>query len=164
MTNQIRKNLHLLGVISNIKMFKKGNNKLPHYNSIMVKEVIGEEIIIMIDNGATRSFIKKGFVVKNFPTKDVEGIYVTNVNDYYTICNKIVRLRIKMGDYILEDDFYIFPQDGLYNFMIGFQWMYPLGDVQIYFQTQEFRFNFKGKKVIIKGVRNQHELWFSIAQ
>ena len=41
-----------------------------------------DKILFMIDNGAKRSFNDRGFVVKkNLPTKDVEGIYVTNAND-----------------------------------------------------------------------------------
>lgn len=113
----------------------------------------------MIGNGGTRRFIGKEFIVKkNLPTKDVEGIYVTKANDYYTIYNKKVRVRINMEDYILENDFYIFPQDGLQQVMLGVQWMYPLECVQTNFQTQEVSFTFKGKKVTIKELRIHHEL------
>lgn len=68
-------------------MFKEGNSKLPHYSSIrVIVQIIGEETLIMIANGASRSFIDKGFVArKNLPTKDMEGIYVINANYYYKV-------------------------------------------------------------------------------
>lgn len=49
-----------------------------------------------------------------------------------------------MGNYILEDNICIFPQDNLQQVMLRVQWMHPLGDVQINFQTQEVSFTFKG--------------------
>lgn len=77
-------------------------------------EADGEEVPILIDNGATRNFIDIGFIIRNnLPKKVVDVLYVTNANDHYTLCNKTIILNIKMGNYILENEFYIFPQDDL---------------------------------------------------
>jgi len=130
----------------------------PHYNSIIIKgEEVGEDILIMIDNGAIRSFIDLGFVMRNnLPTKIMEGVYVTNANGHYTLCDQKVQFSIKMVNHIIKYEFYFFPQVGLQQVMLGVQWMYPLGDINSNSQLQEVSFSFKEKKVIIKGVEVGH--------
>jgi len=68
----------------------------------------------LVDNGAIQSFFDQGFVVgKILPTKILKALNVSNANGHYTLYDHLVRLSMRMGNYELEDEFYIFPQDSV---------------------------------------------------
>jgi len=94
---------------------------VPHYHSIRIKGVIiGEDVSILVDNGATQSFINHGFIVrKSLQTNMLKVFYVSNINGYYTLCDYSVRLNIRMGKYDLDDEFYVFSQDSMQVITFG---------------------------------------------
>lgn len=57
-------------------MIEGKDKKDPQYQSIKVRgEAFEEEIMVVIENGATQNFIDQGFVVrKNLPIKYVGGL------------------------------------------------------------------------------------------
>jgi len=106
-----------------IKPFKYPTLKLEGY-------LMGESILTLIDDGTINNFINEAFILgKNLESVENQEFRVTNARGYRTICKWMVRdLKLTIGNYTIIEDFYIYPKNFSSHIVLGFQWLYKLGD------------------------------------
>jgi len=93
--------------------------------------ILGESIITLVDNGAINHFIDEAFfLIRNFERVETKEFGITNSKRYQTRCKWMIRdLKLTIENYTIIIDFYVYAMGDFPHIILGFQWLYQLGDV-----------------------------------
>jgi len=80
---------------------------VPKYFMLKVKGlVVGQEVMVLINLGATYNFINEEFVKKNFLKIEFEDFHVTNANGKLNLVEQIVKkFGVSIQEYVAREDF-----------------------------------------------------------
>lgn len=111
-----------------------------------------QEVLVMIDPGATHNFISTGTVARlKLPMVSTKGFAVTLGNGEEVKgegeCHGIV---LQLADIDVIETFLPFPL-GNCDVILGVQWLEKLGTVTTNWKIQEMRFKVGKKSVVVKG-------------
>ena len=107
----------------------------------------GQDVMVLIDLGASHNFIDAGFVEKkNIKAKGFEGFKVSNANGELTLVDHIVeRFGVRLQSCTVRENFYVFPLKGHPHIILGVQWLFDLGDIHTNYQKLTMSFEINGK-------------------
>ena len=110
----------------------------------------------MTDGGVTHNFIDATLVARRpMDIEDFKGFNTVVADGFNMTCTqKIPRLAVTLGNYNLNDDFYVVDLADI-NIVLGVQWLHSLGELAMNYQAMEMRFNIaNGKKIVLRGMSN----------
>lgn len=62
-------------------------------------------------------------------------------------------MKVILGNYLMVNDFYVFPMGGILHIVLGLEWLYSLGEFSSNYQTLELKFILHGKYIILHGIK-----------
>lgn len=79
----------------------------------IVGQVGGQDVMLLIDPGASHNFIDASSAEKNLKTKGFEGFKVSNANGKLTLVDHIIeRFGVRLQSSTVRENFYIYPLKG----------------------------------------------------
>ncbi|KAL4032435.1 hypothetical protein IC575_005508 [Cucumis melo] len=112
----------------------------------------GEDVIILIDCGATHNFVSEKLVKKlHIPTKKTAH-YGVILGSGAAVQGKGVceDLEVQLKNWTVKKDFLPLELGGV-DVILGMQWLYSLGVTTVDWKNLSLTFSFNGKHVSIKG-------------
>jgi len=112
----------------------------------VVGQASGQDVMVLIDPGASHNFIDAGFVEKNLKTKGFKGFKVSNVNGKLMLVDHIIeRFVVRLQSYTVKENFYVYPLKGHPHIILGVQWLFDLSDIHTNYQELTMSFEIDGK-------------------
>ena len=126
---------------------------LTNLGTMKVKgKVKEEEVVVLIDYGATHNFIYEKLVTKlNLPIKATTNYVV--ILDFGTsikgkgVCGKV---EVLIGEWKIIDSFLLLELGGV-DVIVGMQWLHSLGVTEVDWRNLVLTIQHESKKVIIRG-------------
>ncbi|TYK26709.1 ty3-gypsy retrotransposon protein [Cucumis melo var. makuwa] len=112
----------------------------------------GEDVVILIDCGATHNFVSEKLVKKlHIPTKETAH-YGVILGSGAAVQGKGVceDLQVQLKNWTVKEDFLPLELGGV-DVILGMQWLYSLGVTTVDWKNLSLTFSFDGKQVSIKG-------------
>ena len=108
---------------------------------------------VLIDGGASHNFIDVAWVkMRGIQTKSFDGFSVAAVGHTMECSQRIPKLEVTLGNYIVIETFYVVDVPDL-NVVLGVQWLYSVGTYSTNYQIMEMEFTgAEGQKVVLRGM------------
>ena len=118
----------------------------------MLGYIMGKEVVVMIDPGATHNFISREVVetlgVPLFPTKSFGVSLGTGESVQGTgLCKEV---SLQLPGMVIIEDFLPLPL-GNSDVILGVQWLEKLGTIMTNWKTQILKFQLGSKHITLKG-------------
>lgn len=122
----------------------------------VIGQARGQDVMVLIDPGASHNFIDVGFVEKKgMRTEAFQGFRVSNANGELTLVDHIVeRFGVRLQSCVVQEDFYLYPLKGHPYTILGVQWLFDLGDIHTNYQKLTMSFEIDGKTHTLQGIKN----------
>lgn len=123
----------------------------------VIEQAGGQEVMVLIDPGATHNFIDESFVSKKgLKTKSFEGFRVSNANGKLTLVDQIVKkFGVRLQGYMARENFYIYPLDGHPHMIFRVQWLFELGDIHTNYRNLTMSFEIDGKTHTLQEIKGE---------
>ena len=106
-----------------------------------------------MDGGATHNFIDVSLVDRiQLHDKNFNGFIVIIPGSNSMDCTKwIPKLQVTIGNHTITDNLYLVNVDDT-NVVLGFKWLYSLGENTMIYDIPQMRFkNSEGKPTLLRG-------------
>lgn len=102
--------------------------------------ILGDPIISLVENRATNNFIDEIFIFRrDFKRVETKEFRFINARGYNTWCTWMIQyLEVTLRNYTTQDHLYVYPMGGFPHIILGFQWLYQLGDVSFNLEMNFF--------------------------
>ncbi|KAF7842448.1 Retrotransposable element Tf2 [Senna tora] len=119
----------------------------------LVGKIKGEEVLIMIDSGASHNFISTSLVDKMSLPKVKMSSYTVTVRDGHSVKSegRCKKLKVELQGTTLMQDFYLFDL-GEVDLILGMEWLKSLGEVSVNWKQLSIKYKLGGEMVSLKAV------------
>ena len=107
-----------------------------------------------MDGGVTHKFIEATLVERvKFSTKNFDQFVVIVPGNNSMDCNTwIPKLQLTIGNYTVTEIFYVVNVVDT-NLVMGFQWLYSIGENIVNYQVSEMSFKYsEGNPILVRGM------------
>ncbi|KAL6495833.1 hypothetical protein OROGR_030396 [Orobanche gracilis] len=118
----------------------------------MQGQVQNKAVLVLIDCGASHSFISQDMVQKLELVVENTPSYIVEVGDGHKVkCKgKCSKLSLQLQGMEIEQDFYLFTLQGV-DLVLGLDWLSGLGEVKANFGKLELTLSRDGKRITLVG-------------
>ncbi|GJR01060.1 putative mitochondrial protein [Tanacetum coccineum] len=134
---------------------------LNSYQTMRIRGRIGKQVVnILMDCGSTHNFLDihtaKKLGCRLDKTTPMQVLVATRQKMLNTsVCHD---LKWSLQNEVFTSDVMLLPLGGC-EMVLGIQWLATLGDMQCNFEKLIMRFNYNGRQLVLRGIKNTHVHW-----